>query len=115
MTFGFSRDDVGSFLPQYIKQGILDKDPFVTIDEKGVGQLIEMSASQGVLGSKLAKKVSTSESRVSAFKAGVCGEHGGDPTSVKYFHRIGLQVRAQTLSSSVYMALYIWDYILATV
>lgn len=63
----------------------------VTIDEKGVGKLIEMSAEQGRLGSKLAQRSSTSPARGVTFKAGVCGEHGGDPESVRYFARMGLQ------------------------
>lgn len=83
MTFGFSRDDAGSFLPTYIKKGLLDKDPFEVIDEKGVGSLIETSAK---LGKEGAMSIGNNK-----FKVGVCGEHGGDPSSVKYFFRIGMQ------------------------
>jgi len=79
MTYGFSRDDVGTFLPTYLKAGVLDKDPFQTIDEEGVGALITMSANEG-------KKCPVH----AISKAGVCGEHGGDPTSIRFFIRSGL-------------------------
>lgn len=82
MTFGFSRDDVGSFLPQYLRKGILERDPFQTIDEPAVGMLIIKSASDG---KAAAKKMGNSK-----FKVGICGEHGGDPHSVKYFARNGI-------------------------
>lgn len=72
MTFGYSRDDVGSFLPTYLKNGILLDDPFVTIDTEGVGQLIKMAVKSG-------RAVNPS------LKIGVCGEHGGDPRSVNFF------------------------------
>ena len=79
MTFGFSRDDVGTFMPTYIKGGVLEKDPFVTIDEEGVGQLIKSSAEKG------------KECAINCIaKAGICGEHGGDPTSIRFFIRAGL-------------------------
>jgi len=81
MTFGFSRDDVGRYLPTYLKRGLLDEDPFEVIDETGVGKLITMSAEAG-------KKVAAQLYR--PFKAGVCGEHGGDPKSVRFFIRSGL-------------------------
>ena len=78
MTFGFSRDDAeGKFLNRYVEQKILPSNPFETLDQKGVGQLVEMSMERG-------KKVN------SALVGGVCGEHGGDPDSVKFCHRIGL-------------------------
>ena len=77
MTFGYSRDDAGKFLPAYIKKGILEKDPFVSIDTEGVGDLME-------LGVKKARKVNPK------IKIGICGEHGGDPESVKFCHKIGL-------------------------
>jgi pyruvate,orthophosphate dikinase len=76
MTFGFSRDDVGTYLPTYIREGILDKDPFEKVDESGVGQLIVLSMAAG-------RAASTNEN----FKAGICGEHGGDPQSVRFFSR----------------------------
>ena len=78
MTFGYSRDDAeGKFLNRYVDQKILPANPFATLDQKGVGQLIEMSM-------KLGHKVN------SKLVGGVCGEHGGDPDSVKFCHRIGL-------------------------
>jgi hypothetical protein len=77
MTFGFSRDDIGSFLPQYLEAGILPHDPFATIDVFGVGQLVAMGTERG----RAAKK---------NLKVGVCGEHGGDPASIQFFHETGL-------------------------
>ena len=78
MTFGYSRDDAeGKFLNRYVDQKILPSNPFETLDVKGVGQLIEMSMEKG-------KKVNSS------LVGGVCGEHGGDPDSVKFCHKIGL-------------------------
>jgi pyruvate, orthophosphate dikinase len=77
LTFGYSRDDVNSFLPDYLKHDILAKDPFQSIDQSGVGQLVEMGARKG-------------RSVKPDLKVGVCGEHGGDPASVHFFHRAGL-------------------------
>jgi pyruvate, orthophosphate dikinase len=77
MTMGFSRDDAGSFLPDYIKQGMYERDPFRSIDQKGVGLLVQMAVDKG-------RKVRP------GIEMGVCGEHGGDPTSVGFFHRVGL-------------------------
>ncbi len=77
MTFGFSRDDVGSFLPRYLEDGILEEDPFASIDEEGVGQLVRMACEQG--------RASNAQLHL-----GVCGEHGGDPRSVHFFDRVGL-------------------------
>ena len=77
MTFGFSRDDVNSFLPDYLKHDLLLKDPFQSIDQSGVGQLVEMGTQKG-------------RSVKAELKVGVCGEHGGDPSSVHFFHRAGL-------------------------
>jgi pyruvate,orthophosphate dikinase len=77
MTFGFSRDDAGKFLPQYMEQGILEKDPFVTIDQNGVGQLMKLSVEKG----RRARP---------NLKVGICGEHGGEPASVEFCHRLGL-------------------------
>jgi pyruvate,orthophosphate dikinase len=77
MTFGFSRDDAGKFLPTYFAMGILDRDPFVSIDLKGVGELVRIATEKG------------RKSRP-ALKLGTCGEHGGDPDSVRFFHRVGL-------------------------
>ncbi|MHA2024872.1 MAG: pyruvate, phosphate dikinase [Candidatus Thorarchaeota archaeon] len=77
MGFGFSRDDIDSFLPEYLDRHILRNDPFVSIDKRGVGQLIEIAIERG------------KETRPD-IKLGVCGEHGGDPRSVGFFHDIGL-------------------------
>jgi pyruvate,orthophosphate dikinase len=74
MTFGFSRDDAGKFLPFYVERGLLKVDPFVSIDQTGVGKLIEMSVSKG-------------RSVKPQLKIGICGEHGGDPSSVEFCHR----------------------------
>jgi len=77
MTFGFSRDDAGTFLPEYVEKGLLADDVFQTIDQEGVGQLV----AQGVeLGKSANPKL----------KIGICGEHGGDPRSVEFCHRVGL-------------------------
>jgi len=77
MGFGFSRDDIDSFLPEYLDMHILRNDPFVSIDKRGVGQLIEIAIERG-------RKTRPD------IKLGVCGEHGGDPRSVGFFHEIGL-------------------------
>ncbi len=77
MTFGFSRDDVGTFVPQYIEQGILKEDPFHSLDEDGVGLLINICVEKG-------RKINESMSM------GICGEHGGEPNSIKFSHRAGL-------------------------
>ncbi len=76
MTFGFSRDDIGSFLPEYLKQGILEDDPFQTLDQRGVGMLIEHAVTEG-------------REQKPNLKVGICGEHGGDPKSVEFCHREG--------------------------
>jgi pyruvate,orthophosphate dikinase len=77
MTFGFSRDDAGVFLPAYVEKGILPQDPFISLDQAGVGQLVEMAVKKG-------------RTTKSDLKVGICGEHGGDPSSVEFCHRIGL-------------------------
>ncbi|TFG33777.1 pyruvate, phosphate dikinase [Candidatus Thorarchaeota archaeon] len=77
MGFGFSRDDIDSFLPEYLDRHILRNDPFVSIDKRGVGQLIQIAIERG-------RKTRPD------IKLGVCGEHGGDPRSVMFFHEIGL-------------------------
>ena len=77
MTFGYSRDDVGGFLPDYLDQEILEVDPFQALDQTGVGQLVEMGVAKG----RETKK---------ALKVGICGEHGGEPSSVEFCHRVGL-------------------------
>lgn len=77
MTFGFSRDDAAKFLPDYYDNKIFDNDPFQTVDQNGVGKLIEMAVRLG--------RESNSDLHV-----GVCGEHGGDPDSIEFFHKVGL-------------------------
>jgi len=77
MGFGFSRDDIGSFLPEYIKKGILPEDPFGTIDQEGIGELIKIGIQRG---RKTAKDL----------EVGICGEHGGDPRSVEFCHRVDM-------------------------
>jgi len=77
MTMGFSRDDAGKFLPDYLKNGIYEQDPFRSIDQKGVGLLVAMAVEKG-------------RSVRPDIEVGVCGEHGGDPASVAFFHRVGL-------------------------
>ncbi|UCB45135.1 MAG: pyruvate, phosphate dikinase [Spirochaetota bacterium] len=77
MTFGYSRDDAGVFLPEYLKKGILEKDPFQVLDQEGVGQLIDISIQRG----RKTKK---------DLKIGICGEHGGEPSSVEFCHRLGM-------------------------
>lgn len=77
MSFGFSRDDIGGFLPNYLDQRILPEDPFQTIDQEGVGELVRTGTVRG------------RETKPN-LKVGICGEHGGDPESVKFFHRIGM-------------------------
>ena len=76
-TFGFSRDDIGSFLPEYLEQNILAGDPFQSIDKEGVGSLVTMGVEKG-------RSVNAS------LKIGICGEHGGDPQSIHFFQRSGL-------------------------
>ncbi len=76
-TFGLSRDDAGRFLPDYVAAGIVEKDPFVSLDQDGVGDLIEIAAERG----KAVKP---------GIKLGICGEHGGDPASIDFCHRTGL-------------------------
>jgi len=77
MTMGFSRDDSGKFLPSYLKDGMYERDPFQSIDQKGVGLLVKMAVEKG-------------RSVRPSIKLGVCGEHGGDPASIEFFHRSGL-------------------------
>ncbi|MFH1055867.1 MAG: pyruvate, phosphate dikinase [Candidatus Altiarchaeota archaeon] len=77
MTFGLSRDDVGKFIPYYVEKGLLEKDPFQVLDQTGVGQLVEMGVQRG----RAARK---------DLKVGICGEHGGDPASVEFCHKVGM-------------------------
>jgi len=76
-TFGFSRDDVNKILPSYIEEGILKRDPFEVLDQEGVGQLVKMATERG------------RKSRPN-LKVGICGEHGGEPSSVEFCYRTGL-------------------------
>ena len=76
-TFGLSRDDAGSFLPFYVENGILAEDPFVSLDQVGVGKLVKMACQLG-------------RATRPGIKLGICGEHGGDPSSVIFCHNIGL-------------------------
>ncbi len=77
MTFGYSRDDAGKFLPIYLDKGILKHDPFQILDQEGVGQLVEMGTKRG-------------RGTNPNLKVGICGEHGGEPSSVKFCHKIGM-------------------------
>ncbi|MBP1918084.1 pyruvate, phosphate dikinase [Youngiibacter multivorans] len=77
MTFGFSRDDAGTFLKHYYEKKVYDFDPFAKLDQEGVGQLVKMACEKG-------------RSVKENLKLGVCGEHGGDPSSVNFFHNVGL-------------------------
>ncbi|MFP4364704.1 MAG: pyruvate, phosphate dikinase [Spirochaetia bacterium] len=77
MTFGYSRDDVGSFLPQYIKQEILERDPFLALDQDGVGQLVKIGVEKG-------------RSTKKDLKIGICGEHGGEASSIDFCYRQGM-------------------------
>jgi pyruvate,orthophosphate dikinase len=77
MTFGFSRDDVNTFLPDYLRHELLPQDPFQSLDTGGVGQLVEMGVTKG-------------RATKHSLKCGICGEHGGDPASIKFCHAAGL-------------------------
>ena len=77
MTFGYSRDDIASFLPVYLEKKILNVDPFQVLDQTGVGQLVEMAVKKG-------------RDTRPELKCGICGEHGGEPSSVKFCHKVGL-------------------------
>jgi pyruvate,orthophosphate dikinase len=77
MTFGYSRDDAGKFLPIYLEKNLLKDDPFQKLDQAGVGQLVEMGTKKG-------------RSTRPNLKVGICGEHGGEPSSVKFCHKVGM-------------------------
>jgi pyruvate,orthophosphate dikinase len=77
MTYGFSRDDIANFLGRYLKDKLLERDPFESLDVTGVGQLVETAC-------RLGRKANAS------LKLGICGEHGGDPASIRFFHKVGL-------------------------
>jgi pyruvate,orthophosphate dikinase len=76
-TLGLSRDDAGMFLPHYIERGILAHDPFVVLDQEGVGELIDIGVERG-------------RRTRPDLKVGICGEHGGEPRSIAFFHRVKL-------------------------
>jgi len=76
-TYGLSRDDAGRFLPEYVRQGVFDRDPFVAIDQEGVGALMKLAIERG-------------RATRADLKIGICGEHGGEPSSVEFCHQIGL-------------------------
>ncbi len=78
MTFGFSRDDVAKFIPAYIQEGILEYDPFQVLDQDGIGQLVKIAIEKG-------------KSSRPDIKLGICGEHGGDPSSIEFCHNAGLE------------------------
>jgi pyruvate,orthophosphate dikinase len=77
MGFGFSRDDIGSFLPDYLDKGILPEDPFQSIDQEGIGELIQIAIQRGRKTNK-------------QLEIGICGEHGGEPKSVEFCHNVGM-------------------------
>ncbi len=77
MGFGFSRDDIGAFLPDYLQKGILPKDPFQSIDQEGIGELLKIGIQRG---RKTRKEL----------EVGICGEHGGDPDSIEFCHKVGM-------------------------
>ncbi len=77
MTYGYSRDDSGKFLPVYLNKGLMKNDPFQVLDQEGVGQLVEMGTKKG-------------RSTQKDLKVGICGEHGGEPSSVEFCHRVGM-------------------------
>jgi len=77
MTYGFSRDDAGKFIPQYLEKKLIENDPFVSLDQRAVGRLMEMA-------------ITESRSRKKGIKYGICGEHGGDPRSIRFCHELGL-------------------------
>ena len=77
MTFGYSRDDVGTFVPEYVEREVLPSDPFQVLDQEGVGELVEMGIERG-------------RDTKPDLKVGICGEHGGEPSSVKFCHRAGM-------------------------
>jgi pyruvate,orthophosphate dikinase len=77
MTFGYSRDDAGKFLPVYLEKGILKNDPFQVLDREGVGQLVQMATLRG----RMTRP---------HLKVGICGEHGGEPSSVEFCHSVGM-------------------------
>ena len=76
-TLGMSRDDAGSFLPEYVQKGIYEQDPFASLDQEGVGALVDIAVQKG-------------KATRPNIKLGICGEHGGDPKTIDFCHRVGL-------------------------
>ena len=76
-TLGMSRDDAGAFLPEYVQKGIYEQDPFASLDQEGVGALVQIAVEKG-------------KATRPNIKLGICGEHGGDPSSVEFCHKVGL-------------------------
>jgi len=91
MTFGYSRDDIGKFLPFYLEKKLLPSDPFAVLDQEGVGELVRMGIERG-------------RKTVPHLKVGICGEHGGEPSSVEFCHRVGMTY----VSCSPYMVPVAW-------
>jgi pyruvate,orthophosphate dikinase len=91
MTFGYSRDDIGKFLPFYLEKKLLPNDPFAVLDQDGVGELVRVGIERG-------------RRTVPTLKVGICGEHGGEPSSVEFCHRVGMTY----VSCSPYMVPVAW-------
>jgi len=91
MTFGYSRDDIGKFLPFYLEKKLLPNDPFAVLDQEGVGEMVRIGIERG-------------RKTVAGLKVGICGEHGGDPSSVEFCHRVGMTY----VSCSPYMVPVAW-------
>jgi len=91
MTFGYSRDDIGKFLPFYLEKKLLPSDPFAVLDQEGVGELVRVGIERG-------------RRTVAGLKVGICGEHGGEPSSVEFCHRVGMTY----VSCSPYMVPVAW-------
>jgi len=91
MTFGYSRDDIGKFLPFYLERKLLPDDPFAVLDQEGVGEMVRIGIERG----RKTKK---------DLKVGICGEHGGEPASVEFCHRVGMDY----VSCSPYMVPIAW-------
>jgi pyruvate,orthophosphate dikinase len=91
MTFGYSRDDIGKFLPFYLEKKLLPSDPFAVLDQDGVGEMVRIGIERG-------------RKTVAGLKVGICGEHGGEPASVEFCHRVGMTY----VSCSPYMVPVAW-------
>jgi pyruvate,orthophosphate dikinase len=91
MTFGYSRDDIGKFLPFYLDKKLLPADPFAVLDQEGVGEMIRIGIQRG-------------RATRPKLKIGICGEHGGEPSSVEFCHRVGMTY----VSCSPYMVPIAW-------